>query len=140
VIGAVAYGIRTPDSAALWFAFVVSVLLAEALAFAAAFAVGLTVFWLIDANGVQIIYGLSCSFFSGYIVPLNLFPGVWHDVVRVLPFASMLQVPIDVFLGKFSGAGLFGVLALQAAWVAVAIVIGRVVLAAATRKVVIQGG
>jgi ABC-2 type transport system permease protein len=49
-------------------------------------------------------------------------------------------VPIDVFLGRHTGAGLAGALLLQVTWVVVLWTCGRLVLANATRRVVVQGG
>ena len=140
LVGWVTFGINWPSSPTTWLAFFASVMLAELLSFAAAWAVALSTFWLLDANGVQMVYGLCASFFSGFILPVGMFPSVLRDVARVLPFASMLQVPIDVFLGEYEGAALVGALALQAFWVVVMVVVGRAVLGAATRRLVIQGG
>jgi ABC-2 type transport system permease protein len=58
----------------------------------------------------------------------------------VLPFSAMVAIPIDVFLGKLQGVDLLAALALQAFWVVVMLVLGRLMLAAALHKLVIQGG
>jgi ABC-2 type transport system permease protein len=52
----------------------------------------------------------------------------------------MLQVPIDVFLGKHVGVDLLGALAFQAAWAAALLGLGRLVLHAGVRRLVVQGG
>ena len=52
----------------------------------------------------------------------------------------MVAIPIDVFLGKLQGGGLLAALALQAFWSVAMLGLGRLVLAAALRKLVIQGG
>jgi ABC-2 type transport system permease protein len=52
----------------------------------------------------------------------------------------MVAIPIDVFLGKLSGADLLGALLLQAFWAAAMLGIGRLVLTAGLRKLVVQGG
>jgi len=50
------------------------------------------------------------------------------------------QLPVELLLGKHHGAGLLLVLATQLAWAVVLFGAGRMVLAAAVRKVVVQGG
>jgi ABC-2 type transport system permease protein len=52
----------------------------------------------------------------------------------------MIQLPVEVFLGKHDGADLTGVFALQALWAAALALAGRAVLARAVRRVVVQGG
>ena len=52
----------------------------------------------------------------------------------------MLQVPIDIFLGRDRGLDLLGALALQAAWAAALLLLGRLVLHTAVRRLVVQGG
>jgi len=62
--------------------------------------------------------------------------------VRVgkVPFAAMVQIPVDVFLEQAEGVDLAGALLLQVAWAVVLLGLARTVLAAALRRVVIQGG
>lgn len=80
-------------------------------------------------------------FFSGMLLPLTVFPGGFGEFVRTLPWAAMLQVPLDVLLGKNAGAGgAAGALGFQACWALVLLGLGRLVQSAATRKVVVQGG
>jgi ABC-2 type transport system permease protein len=83
---------------------------------------------------------LAAMFLSGSSVPLVLFPAGIEGVVRVLPFASMVQLPIEVFLGKHAGLDLAVVFLTQLAWIVVLIGAGRLVTARAVRKVVIHGG
>jgi ABC-2 type transport system permease protein len=79
-------------------------------------------------------------FFSGLTVPLVLFPGWFGVLARLLPWASYLQAPADLWLGKDQGWALLGVLALQAGWALVLLVCCRMLLGVAERKVVVQGG
>jgi viologen exporter family transport system permease protein len=69
-----------------------------------------------------------------------LLPDGFEHVVRMLPFASLIQVPCDVFLGKAHGLDLLAAFATQAAWIAALTLAGRAVLARAERRVVVQGG
>jgi ABC-2 type transport system permease protein len=52
----------------------------------------------------------------------------------------MVQLPINIFLEQNSGAGVLRFLALQAFWVVALLAIGRRMLAAGSRKLVVQGG
>ncbi|MEU0462339.1 ABC transporter permease, partial [Micrococcus luteus] len=74
---------------------------------------------------------------SGMLLPLNVFPGAFGEVVRVLPWSSLLQGPADVLLGEADPLGVF---AFQAAWAVALLGVGRLVQSVATRRVVVQGG
>jgi ABC-2 type transport system permease protein len=53
----------------------------------------------------------------------------------------MIQAPAELFMGVREGpAGIAGVLGVQLAWLCVLLLLGRRMLGAATRKVVVQGG
>ncbi len=80
------------------------------------------------------------TFLSGLLVPLVYWPEWARGAVGVLPFAGLMQAPVEVILGKVTGAGLAGVLLFQVSWALALMVAGRLLLALAERKVVIQGG
>ena len=77
---------------------------------------------------------------SGFVVPIRLFPDWARDVVLALPFATMTQIPCDVFLERFAGAGALMALAGQAAWAIVLLALAQALVVVATRRVVTQGG
>ena len=83
---------------------------------------------------------LVAVLFSGFLVPIAMWPDGLREVVYVLPFASMVAIPIDVFLGKLQGVDLIAALALQAFWAVAMLGLGRLVLSAALHKLVVQGG
>ena len=121
-------------------AFLVSVALAVVVSLAFRFLYNLPAFWLLDIRGVLLAALTISLFFSGMIVPLAFFPTWLADVARALPFASMMQTPVDIWLGKRAGWELLGIVALQAGWAIVLLALGRLTLRLATRKLVVQGG
>ncbi|QNP67358.1 ABC transporter permease [Streptomyces genisteinicus] len=139
-IGAFAFDLAVPASPLTWLAFLVSVTLGVVVSFAIRFLVALSAFWLMDGAGVTQLAWLVALFFSGMLLPLNLFPGVLGEVARALPWSSLLQVPADVFLGTYEGGALVGAFAFQAGWAVVLLAAGRLLQAVATRRVVVQGG
>lgn len=140
LIGSIFFTLRTPTDVTHWLGFVLSAVLAVVVSFGMRFIVELTSFWWLDANGVRVTFGLVQNFFSGFMVPLAFIPGALGRIVGVLPFAATLQIPIDIFLGKHSGEGLIGALAVQVFWAVAILAAGRAVLALATRRLVLQGG
>lgn len=140
IVGALVFGVRWPEVWWLWPVFFLSLWLAVTVSFAWRFCLNLTAFWLNDYRGVAGLGLLVATLLSGFIVPLALFPAAIRDVVYLLPFASFVAVPIDIFLGKATGLDLLALLALQSFWVCAGLALGRLMLASAMRKLVIQGG
>jgi ABC-2 type transport system permease protein len=140
IVGALAFHLRFPHHPWTWLAFALSVELGVCVSFALRFMVNLSAFWLLDYRGVGTIMQAVWTFFSGFAIPIAFFPGALRTVSGVLPFAAMLATPVNVFLEKSHGLDLATALAFQAGWAVVLLLAGRLMLAAATRKVVIQGG
>lgn len=141
LIGAVAFHLRLPADAAVWAAFAVSLALAFVISFAYRFALALTAFWVIDPRGVNQLGFLGFAFFSGFLVPLALFPAPIRRVLLLTPFGAGVELPVEVFLGKHRGLlDLAGVLGREVLWAAVLVLLGRLILARAWRRVVVQGG
>ena len=140
LLGAIVFDLRLPPSVPMACAFLGSVALAVGVAAAYGFIVQSTAFWLLDVRGPNQIAWIGAQFLGGTYLPIVLFPDWLEQLARVLPFASMIQLPVEVFLGKHTGVDLLGVYALQAAWLVALVLVGRVLLARATHKLVIQGG
>jgi len=140
VVGMVAFGIRLPPDAVHWLALIPSLGLAVTVSFGWRFVLNLTTFWLLDYRGVAGIAGLIAMLLSGFLVPLAMFPDSVRGVLYLMPLASMVAIPIDVFLGKLNGTDLLAALLLQIFWAVAMLAIGRLVLTAALRKLVVQGG
>lgn len=140
VFGALVFGFTLPSGPGAWLAFLVAVALGSVVGFAIWYAVAMSAFWFLDGQGVVQVAWLGGLFFSGMLLPLNVFPGTLGEIARLLPWASLLQVPADVYLGRYEGRALAGAYAFQACWALVLLGVGRAAQAAATRKVVVQGG
>jgi viologen exporter family transport system permease protein len=140
VLGALVFELTVPTDPLRWLLFGVSVCLALAVSFAIRFLVNLTSFWLLDYRGPMMLALVTTQLLSGLIVPLTFFPGSFAEIARALPFASMLQAPVDIYVGEPLGGSTALVLGLQAAWAVGLVLLGRRVLAAGTRKLVVQGG
>jgi ABC-2 type transport system permease protein len=138
-IGAILFDLHYPSLLDL-VAFFVSVVLAVVVSLGFRFLYNSAAFWLTDIRGVVTLSLTVSLFFSGMILPLTFFPGWLRAIAHALPFASIVQTPIDIWLGKHHGAGLVGIIALQAAWALILLGLGRVTLRFGASKLVIQGG
>ena len=140
VLGAILFDVTAPADLLQLLAFGLSVCIAIVVSFAIRFLVNLTAFWLLDYRGPMLLALTVAHLLSGLIVPLAFFPEPVGDILRALPFAAMLQTPIDIWVGEPLGGTAVGALLLQAGWAVALVLAGRLVLTAGTRKLVVQGG
>jgi ABC-2 type transport system permease protein len=140
LVGMALFELTLPPSIPNAGAFLLSLPLAVTVSFSLRFLVACTAFWLLDANGVRVLSDAFAIFFSGMTLPLVLFPGWLGTLAEILPWAGMMQVPADLWLGRHEGSAILAYLGFQVAWIVVLLACCSFVLRAATRKVVVQGG
>lgn len=139
-VGWLFFRVTLPANPLTWLAFGVSLTLAVVISFCIRFLINLTAFWLLDIRGTLNLSTLFVNFFSGFLLPLAFFPPGLRVAAEILPFAGMVNLPLQVFLERAQGLTLLGVLLQQAAWVVACVVACQALLGAATRKLVVQGG
>lgn len=139
VVGALIFRLHYPSPLDA-VAFAASLALAVVVSLGFRFLYNAAAFWLLDIRGVMTVAITISLFFSGMVMPLTFFPGWLRSVAQALPFAAILQTPVDLWLGKHHGADLAGVLALQVLWALVLLGLGRVALHRGARRLVVQGG
>jgi ABC-2 type transport system permease protein len=139
VAGAMVFDLRLP-SVARALVFAVSLALAVAVSFGWRYLLQMSAFWIIDVRGPNQLGMLAAHFLCGAFVPIVFFPGWLEGLCRALPFASMVQHPIEIWLGQHDGAGVVRILALQVGWLVALGAAGRLVLSRAVQRVVVQGG
>lgn len=140
VIGAITVGIALPGS---WTAYplgVISIVLGVSLSFLLRFGVNLVAFWTIDIRGFIGLYFVVIAPFSGLYVPVHLFPDWLKTIAYATPFPSLLQFPVDVLSGRVLGVNALVVVAMQAGWFVLLVVVTRWLMARAAQKLVVQGG
>ena len=134
------YNTDVPQSIFQWAAFLLSIILAHGISFAWRFMVNLAAFWTPNAFGIgRFAFGLSWIF-SGFFMPLALFPDWLAQICRLSPFGASLYIPIQIFLGNVQGQALLESLLIQVFWIVILFILGHIVLASGFRKLVIQGG
>lgn len=134
--GWLVFRFQMPDSSRV-LPTLVAVVLAAAIASRFWTIVGLVSFWLTDGSGVVQLATVLVAAFGGVLLPLQYYPEELRGVLSVLPFASLIQLPAETFLGLRSFTT---VLSLQLLWLVSLEGMLRYELARATRKLVIQGG
>ena len=100
---------------------------------------GLT-FFTISPNGLRILISSVVEFLAGAIIPLPFFPDKIRTLLELLPFASMQNVPLRIYSGSMSGEEMLQGILLQGIWLIVLVILGKILLTLAEKKIVVQGG
>jgi ABC-2 type transport system permease protein len=140
LVGAATVGLALPAS---WTAVplgVLSLAVGISISFALRFMINLIAFWTVDVRGFVGLYFVLIGPLCGLFVPVHMFPAGLRAVLNATPFPSMFQAPIDVMSGRVLGADALRVIEVQLLWLVVLLLLGRVVMWRATRRLVVQGG
>lgn len=140
LIGAAAFQLTSPADPLVWIAFVASMGLAVATSFAFRVLYNLPALWLLDHRGPMVLGALVASLFSGFFIPVSFFPDWLASVARATPFPSMLQIPVDIFVGVTSGSEILLALASQLAWAVALLFLAHYLFSLGLRRLVVQGG
>ena len=133
-------GMAPPVSFGAAVAFAVSMCAAVLLSSAITTFLNVTMLWTIAGDGVmQLTFGLVLIF-SGMLVPLPLYPDWSQPIINAMPFRGLVDTPYRLYLGHIPTSEFVQHLAHQLIWILVFIVAGRIAMANALRRVVVQGG
>jgi ABC-2 type transport system permease protein len=96
--------------------FLVSCILAFLVGFYFEVCVGLAGFWFLEVTSLLYIVMTLNFFISGHMLPLDLLPHPWSDILKALPFQYMAYYPAVVFQGKITGMHLVVGLLVETLW------------------------
>lgn len=134
------YGMRLPPTWEAAGLFLLSFTLGALVVSAFCMLIYITAFFTISPMGVRLIAVSVVDFCSGGLVPLPFFPKGLQTVLSLLPFGSMQNMPFRIYGGDLAGTqALYGIL-IQLFWLGALLLMGRILLTKALRRVVIQGG
>jgi ABC-2 type transport system permease protein len=140
LVFALFYNITLPGSFLQWLAFILSIFFALLISFSWRFMVNLAAFWTPNALGIgRFVFGMSWTF-SGFFLPLALFPRWLAQFARLTPFGAGVYIPIEIFLGLITGKELLQGILIQVFWIILLLLLDQWILSRGVRKLVIQGG
>ena len=134
------FDLPLPASAASFLAWGLASLGALLLSSAIATVLMVSLMWTLSGRGITILVTTGAWIFSGITLPLPLFPAWAQQVLSVLPFAGLMDVPFRLYLGHLPPSALAASLAHQAVWILVFLALGRWLVHRGTRRLVVQGG
>src|SRR5262249_14430931 len=80
------------------------------------YSLGLVAFWTNQAASFEGLLFTIYMVFGGALFPINMLPPAAQDVIALTPFSYMIGFPVDIMLGKLSGAEMLRGFGMQALW------------------------
>jgi ABC-2 type transport system permease protein len=114
-------------------AFLPALLLAFLVRFLLEWTLALATFWTTRVSAVNQIYFVVALFLSGQIAPLTLLPRPVQIAAAILPFRWTVAFPVELLLGRLTVYQAMTGLAVQAGWLALCLVLLRIVWRAGLR-------
>jgi ABC-2 type transport system permease protein len=115
-------------------AYLASLMMAFLLGFFLEATIGMIGFWFLEVSSLLFVYMLFNFFFSGHMFPIDMLPGVWGTLVRMIPLQYLAYFPAAVFLGKVTGPELAWGLLIQLFWVVFFILASRLAFRYGVRR------
>lgn len=134
------FAIALPARAEQWIAMLAAMSLGWLVSFAWRFLVNLSAFWSPDARGIGRIAFTASQLFSGFLMPLRLYPDWFQAVCHLTPFPALFNTSVEAYLGLLSGPHLGWAMLNQLLWFLVLAALAHLVLARGVRRLVVQGG
>lgn len=135
-LAAIVFDLRLPTSVAGVALFVLSLVFAAFSAVCLRFLLGTIAFWSPDFRGIHSMIFGPVYLLSGFVIPVEFFPGVMRTFATVGPLSALLRSPVAVAGGR----DVIASIALQVLWIGVFVLACQVVLARASRRMVVFGG
>jgi ABC-2 type transport system permease protein len=107
-----------PHEPAVWAAWLVAMAGSWSITFLAGFSIGCLAFFVESSVKVFAVWLALFYVFSGYLVPVELFPAWLSGVADWLPFRYQLGLPVELLTGAHDRSAAVGLLARQWLYVA----------------------
>ena len=134
------YGVKPPNSLVAGAAWIISMCFALLLGCAIGNIMSISTLWTLSGLGMQRIVPALIMVFSGVTVPLVYYPEWAQEILRYLPFSSLLDIPIRFYLGVLPVTDLPLFILIQVTWTVAFMVLGILLLKLGMNRVLIQGG
>lgn len=106
-----------PKNFSSLFFFVLMILLSLVLYFLLSYAVSALAFWTAESGGPRFCFELFVEFAAGAFFPLDVLPQAVKNFFQLLPFASMVYLPLNIFLERADFSEILKGIAVSLAWI-----------------------
>lgn len=134
------YGLTLPANPVVFFGFLGTLVLGSLVTCASLMLIYILTMYTMQPQGIRIAFNSLSELLTGSLIPLPFFPEPLSRILELTPFAAMSNVPFRIYSGDLAGAAAWQAVGLQVFWLLALLALGRILLAHALRRTVIQGG
>ncbi len=134
------YRFSLPPDLITFLLFIVTLFLGLLLIVSISMMIYISIFYTMSGTGSLLIFGVFGEFFAGMLIPVPLMPDALRRVVYLLPFRYASDLPFRIYAGNIGTREAIISIGVQILWLSVLVLIGRMWIKNALRRVVIQGG
>ena len=134
------FGLRWPTDLTTWVVFAITVVLGRTVLYFFDWALACVTFYTTEVWGLGVLVMGFGLFASGALVPLVMMPTWLQGILRMLPFAQVVYVPISLLSGIIPISEAPGLWLVQIAWIIGLSIFSQYFFRIAIRKVTVQGG
>jgi len=102
--------------------------------------INMTTLYSISGDGIQRLLSTIVTLCSGMIVPLPLFPDKLRNILNLLPFGGLVDIPVRFFTGEIHFNNLPRYFGFQCFWAIILYILGQWILNKKIKDLVVQGG
>lgn len=140
VIGSLIVGVPKPASPMALMLFIISLFMAFFINWFISVMFGMISFTAIQMSAVFQVKKHLIRLLSGSIIPIWFFPQWLRLPLRMLPFAYLYQLPLDIYIGKAVAGEVVQGLCVQLGWLIAMILLFLHVEKRVVKHVMVQGG
>lgn len=134
------YGMSAPADLLHFVLFLITLVMGLMVVVSFSMLVYVSGFYMISTDGIKILVVSVVDLLAGHLIPLPFFPDGVRQVLELLPFAAMQNVPLRVYSGNLAGTELHKAIILQIFWLVVLTACGKLLCRHAEKKVIVHGG
>ncbi len=120
--------------------YILSLMIAYMISFYFNVCYGFMAFFFKNLWGTGLIKETVVNFLSGAIIPLAFLPKGLAAVLNFLPFASLSYTPVMIYMGMYDYGEIAWRMGLQVFWLAVMMLISKLIWRSAVKHLSVQGG
>lgn len=134
------YRMPLPSDLISFLLFIVALLLGLLMVVSLSMLMYISVFVTLSPAGSLLMFGVFGEFLAGMVIPVPLMPQWLQNIVYILPFRWSADFPFRVYSGHIPKEEALIGIGIQLIWLLVLVGVGRIAMASALRKIVVQGG
>lgn len=134
------YGMMFPPSLGAFIGWVITTFGALMISCTITNIINICTLWSLSGDGITRLLSAIVTFTSGMIVPLPLFPDWLKNILKILPFSGLVDIPIRFYIGDIPIKEIYIYFIFQIIWAIVLYGFGQWLLNRKLKGIIVQGG